>query len=170
MAKTWTFPVRGMTCAACAAHVEHALRGVPGVVSATVNLAPEKATVTFIPGVANIADFKLVAADGQLLGVIAIADTLKEDARAAVEALHWMGIRTAMVTGTLGRRGGDQPEPGHLPQNPPEPLLGVFLQRGDDPAGGGGVDAPGARGNRDGHLFGDGGDQFLASAACPVAK
>ena len=41
----------------------------------------------------------LVAADGQLLGVIAIADTLKEDARAAVEALHRMGIRTAMVTG-----------------------------------------------------------------------
>ena len=35
----------------------------------------------------------------QLLGGIAIADTLKEDARAAVETLHRMGIRTAMVTG-----------------------------------------------------------------------
>jgi len=41
----------------------------------------------------------LVAADGRLLGTIAIADTLKEDARVAVEALHRMGIRTAMVTG-----------------------------------------------------------------------
>ena len=41
----------------------------------------------------------LVAADGRLLGAMAIADTVKEDARAAVEALHRMGIRTAMVTG-----------------------------------------------------------------------
>jgi Cu+-exporting ATPase len=52
-----------MTCAACVAHVEHALRGVPGVVSAAVNLATEKATVTFIPGVANIADFKKAVAE-----------------------------------------------------------------------------------------------------------
>jgi len=44
----------------------------------------------------------------------------------------------------------------------------VFLQRGDDPAGSGGVDAPGTGGNRHGHLSGDGGDQLLASAARPA--
>ena len=45
MAKTWTFPVRGMTCAACAAHVEGALARLPGVREVHVNLATEKATL-----------------------------------------------------------------------------------------------------------------------------
>lgn len=61
--ETMVLSVGGMTCAACVAHVEHALRGVPGVVSATVNLATEKATVTFIPGVAGLADFKKAVAE-----------------------------------------------------------------------------------------------------------
>ncbi len=37
--------VEGMTCAACVSHVERALRGAPGVASASVNLATESATV-----------------------------------------------------------------------------------------------------------------------------
>jgi len=41
------FPVSGMTCASCVARVEEALSGVPGVVSANVNLASEKATVEY---------------------------------------------------------------------------------------------------------------------------
>jgi P-type Cu+ transporter len=40
-----------------------------------------------------------VAADDTALGVIAVADTLKPSARAAVEALHAMGIDVAMITG-----------------------------------------------------------------------
>jgi Cu+-exporting ATPase len=39
------FPVKGMHCAACVSKVEHALLGVPGVKSAAVNLATERATV-----------------------------------------------------------------------------------------------------------------------------
>jgi len=41
------FPVAGMTCASCVARVEEALLGVPGVISANVNLASEKATVEY---------------------------------------------------------------------------------------------------------------------------
>ena len=37
--------VDGMTCASCVGRVERALKGVPGVVDATVNLATERATV-----------------------------------------------------------------------------------------------------------------------------
>jgi len=44
------FPVSGMTCAACVAHVEKALQQVDGVISANVNLASEKATVEYLDG------------------------------------------------------------------------------------------------------------------------
>ena len=40
-----TLKVRGMMCASCVAHVEKALKGVPGVEDARVNLATERATV-----------------------------------------------------------------------------------------------------------------------------
>jgi Cu+-exporting ATPase len=41
----WTFRIDGMTCASCVARVESALRRVPGVGEASVNLATESATV-----------------------------------------------------------------------------------------------------------------------------
>jgi Cu+-exporting ATPase len=41
--------VGGMTCANCSARVERALRGLPGVAQATVNLATERASVRFEP-------------------------------------------------------------------------------------------------------------------------
>ena len=40
-----TVPVEGMTCASCVARVERALRRLPGVADASVNLAAETATV-----------------------------------------------------------------------------------------------------------------------------
>jgi P-type Cu+ transporter len=43
--------VEGMTCASCVARVEKALRKVPGVSSASVNLATEKATIHALPSV-----------------------------------------------------------------------------------------------------------------------
>ncbi len=46
-----TIGVGGMTCASCIARVERALKKVPGVSEATVNLATEKATVRFAPSV-----------------------------------------------------------------------------------------------------------------------
>lgn len=42
---TVTLSIRGMTCAGCVATVERALRGVPGVASAEVNLATEEGRV-----------------------------------------------------------------------------------------------------------------------------
>ncbi len=41
----------------------------------------------------------LIAVDGKLAGVIAVADTLKEDSVPAIAELEDMGIRTAMITG-----------------------------------------------------------------------
>ena len=44
-----TIPVGGMTCASCVNAIERALSKVPGVSSATVNLATEKASVRYDP-------------------------------------------------------------------------------------------------------------------------
>nr|WP_314583743.1 heavy metal translocating P-type ATPase [uncultured Pseudomonas sp.] len=43
--ETFDLPITGMTCASCAGRVERALRKVPGVKNATVNLANERAHV-----------------------------------------------------------------------------------------------------------------------------
>ena len=53
-----TLAIGGMTCAACVMHVENALKRVPGVSGAVVNLATEKASVEFIPGVAAMDLFR----------------------------------------------------------------------------------------------------------------
>lgn len=42
-----SLPVEGMTCASCVGRVERALKAVPGVQTAAVNLATERADVTF---------------------------------------------------------------------------------------------------------------------------
>ena len=49
-AKNVTMPVTGMTCANCAATIERNVRKLPGVAVANVNLASEKLTVEFDPG------------------------------------------------------------------------------------------------------------------------
>ncbi len=51
-----TFEVGGMTCAACVRRVEKALEKVTGVESASVNLATEKASVSYNPQRASVID------------------------------------------------------------------------------------------------------------------
>ncbi|GAC1455891.1 MAG: hypothetical protein NVSMB8_01840 [Candidatus Limnocylindrales bacterium] len=48
-----SFPVTGMTCASCVRRIEKALARVDGVAAASVNLATERATVHYDPGVAT---------------------------------------------------------------------------------------------------------------------
>jgi Cu+-exporting ATPase len=48
--ETVSIPVAGMTCASCVGRVERAIRDVPGVAHASVNLATERVDVTFRPG------------------------------------------------------------------------------------------------------------------------
>jgi Cd2+/Zn2+-exporting ATPase/Cu+-exporting ATPase len=44
-----------------------------------------------------------VARDGRLLGSIAVADTVRPEAKRAIEALHRMGIKTVLLTGDTRR-------------------------------------------------------------------
>ena len=61
MTKQMTLPIRGMTCASCAAHVETALKEIEGVSNANVNLATERASVQLAEQDAQLAE--MVAAD-----------------------------------------------------------------------------------------------------------
>ena len=56
--KTETLDIEGMTCASCASAVEKSLSRAPGVQSAMVNFATEKATVHYLPGQASPASLK----------------------------------------------------------------------------------------------------------------
>jgi len=55
-AESFSFAIEGMTCSACSTRVEKALRQVPGVLEANVNLAIERADVRAVPGVARLSD------------------------------------------------------------------------------------------------------------------
>ena len=58
-----TLAVVGMTCAACVSHIESALVDVEGVLGANVNLATERATIEYVPGVAGPADMRRAIED-----------------------------------------------------------------------------------------------------------
>ena len=58
-----TLTVQGMSCASCVSRVEDALRAVDGVLSADVNLATDRATVRYVPGAAQPADFTTAIRD-----------------------------------------------------------------------------------------------------------
>jgi Cu+-exporting ATPase len=49
-------PISGMTCANCAMTIERTLNRVDGVISAAVNFANEKASVTYLPSLVSRAD------------------------------------------------------------------------------------------------------------------
>ena len=55
--------IEGMTCASCVSRVERALTQVPGVLSASVNLATESATVELISGTATPRDLVRAVVD-----------------------------------------------------------------------------------------------------------
>ena len=82
-APTIDLPITGMTCAMCQKNVARALNKTEGVISASVNLASEKASVAYLPGVARRRDL-VDAVEHAGYGVIdtAAADA-PEDAEAA---------------------------------------------------------------------------------------
>jgi P-type Cu+ transporter len=98
--------ISGMTCATCAGRVEKALRGVPGVAQADVNLGTEKASVRGVAGVLRPAD--LIAAvhkagyDAELL----TGDVERDRQLAAADELRlkretWRVIAAAALSAPL---------------------------------------------------------------------
>jgi len=98
-------PITGMTCANCAATVERTLnRKVPGVVQANVNLATERATVEYIPGVATVAAMIRAVEEAGYGVVQAAAQEQMEDVEAQARQAEiadqtrkfWVGVAFAL--------------------------------------------------------------------------
>jgi Cu+-exporting ATPase len=86
-----TIGVGGMTCASCVARVERALKKVPGVERAAVNLATEKATVSYAP-TTGISDLLGAIEDAgyeprRETAILDITTPLTFDALALIEAI-----------------------------------------------------------------------------------
>jgi Cu+-exporting ATPase len=98
-----TFAVRGMHCAACVGKVERALRGVPGVADAAVNLATERATVQWDPQRAGVpALAAAVAAAGYELAEAppaAAPGTAPDDREQAARAAEQRRLRARVLVG-----------------------------------------------------------------------
>jgi len=94
------FAVAGMTCASCAARVEKALSRQPGVATAGVNLASEKATVAFDPSVASTDD--LVAAVGNIGYGLTPLGADESSSTDADETAQRMWLRRVLVAWPLG--------------------------------------------------------------------
>jgi Cu+-exporting ATPase len=102
MAERLTLPVRGMHCAACVGKVERALTDVPGVETASVNLATERATVAFDPARTAVPALQAaVAAAGYELAPAPIAPGEAEDHERAERALELQALKRRVVIGAL---------------------------------------------------------------------
>ena len=97
------FAVRGMHCAACVDKVERALRSVPGVEAASVNLATERASVEWDPArAAAHALAKAVAAAGYELAETSpspVPGALATDREQAKRGVEQRRLRTRVVLG-----------------------------------------------------------------------
>ena len=58
-----TLPISGMTCASCVSHVEGALKELPGVSNVTVNLATNKASLSYDPQRVKLDDMRRAVDD-----------------------------------------------------------------------------------------------------------
>jgi len=98
--QTFRFAVENMSCASCVGRVERALAAVPGVVSASVNLAQEEATVQAL-GVSEASISQVATAAGYPASLITDqggADVTQD--RKAAEAAHLktMTLLAAVLT------------------------------------------------------------------------
>jgi P-type Cu+ transporter len=80
-------PITGMTCASCVRNVERAIQKQPGILSVNVNLATEKAVVSYLPGAVRRNDLvKAVEAAGYGVLDLSNAEVPEDAERAARQA------------------------------------------------------------------------------------
>ncbi|WP_454696505.1 heavy metal translocating P-type ATPase [Achromobacter aegrifaciens] len=92
--------VTGMTCASCVGRVEKALKAVPGVSNASVNLATERASITAAGGVPASALIQAVAKAGYEAKTLS-AESSDTDAVAERQAAELKSLKRALTIATI---------------------------------------------------------------------
>jgi P-type Cu+ transporter len=86
--KSVEYRVEGMTCASCVTRVEKTIMTLEGVKKASVNLATEKAAITYLPGLAKLREIKTaVEKAGYQLHEIAATGAKDEQEARQIKAL-----------------------------------------------------------------------------------
>ena len=92
-----TLSIGGMTGAASVSEAERALTDINGVVSAAANLATERATVEYVPGVVGISDLRYAVEDAGY-SVSGVVSDLDDDAATSRDA---SALKRRVVTSLL---------------------------------------------------------------------
>jgi Cu+-exporting ATPase len=88
-------PVQGMTYASCVARIEKGLADVPGVHEVSVNLAMERATLTYDPARIEASDITLIT--GDLRGVVTAIALSKRTMRTMKQNFFWALIYNTVL-------------------------------------------------------------------------
>ena len=100
--RTLELKISGMTCASCVGRVERALRAVPGVLEASVNLATEGATVRLFEGAAGVDALTVAVAKAGYAAEAASEDKAgTADREAAARAAEIRGLQRAVLMAGL---------------------------------------------------------------------
>jgi Cu2+-exporting ATPase len=73
--------------------------GGPALLRDTGSVVPEEIEITTEPWIERGASVLHVIRDGQVLGALALEDSIRMESKPAIDALHARGIKVAMVTG-----------------------------------------------------------------------
>ncbi|WMT41339.1 heavy metal translocating P-type ATPase [Paenibacillus sp. D2_2] len=126
--KQTSLQITGMTCAACANRIERGLNKLEGVLEANVNFAIERATVTYDPGVVDVAKMEQSI---QKLGY----DTVKEKVELELSGMTCAACATR-IEKTLNKISGVSQatvnfamETAHVEYNPAEVSVSDMQQR-----------------------------------------
>lgn len=98
--ETVELAIEGMSCASCVARIEKALKAIPGVVEASVNLATERATVRLARGAVDPAELAVaVRRSGYEARTVASGETRdrEQEARRMETARLRMGVGVAAL-------------------------------------------------------------------------
>lgn len=94
--------IEGMTCASCVRRVEKAITATPGVLSASVNLASERATIDILPGVAGLAQVEAaIRKAGYVPQRLELSKAATDAAHAAKENERRMLLRDLVFAAAL---------------------------------------------------------------------